>query len=164
MTVSNAEDLRARRLPDRPIAAVGALILREGRVLLVKRGQPPARGEWSIPGGVVEVGETLLEAVIREVSEETGLSVIVGPVVEVVDRIHRDAAGRVEYHYVIADFLCRERDVPTLGGSPVEPQAQTDVEDARWVAPAELSAYRITERLANVVAKAVAVACERRPG
>ena len=93
------------RIPSGPIVGVGAVILDGDRVLLVKRGHEPLKGEWSLPGGAVEIGETLDAAVAREVLEETGLDVDVGPVVEVLDRIQRDADGRVEYHYVIVDYL-----------------------------------------------------------
>src|SRR6185312_15213739 len=93
-----------RRFPERPIVAVGAVILDGDRVLLIKRGQEPLKGEWSLPGGAVESGETLAAALVREVREETCLEVEVGPVVEVLDSVRRDAEGRVEYHYIIIDY------------------------------------------------------------
>jgi 8-oxo-dGTP diphosphatase len=96
-----------REYPERPWVGVGALIFREGRVLLVRRGHAPSLGEWSIPGGALEVGETLADGVKREVREETGLAVEPLAVVEVVDRIVRDEAGRVQFHYVLVDYLCR---------------------------------------------------------
>ena len=95
-----------RSFPARPIVGVGAVVVDDGRVLLVKRAQAPLKGEWSLPGGAVEVGETLSAAVQREVLEETGLVVSVGPIVEVLDRIHTDGDGRVEYHYVLIDYAC----------------------------------------------------------
>src|SRR3954471_16503073 len=95
-----------RSYPDRPIVAVGAVVLDGDRVLLVQRGQEPLKGEWSLPGGVVEIGETLTAALVREVQEETSLDVVVGEVVEVLDSIRRDADGRAEYHYVIVDYAC----------------------------------------------------------
>lgn len=142
-----------RRFPDRPIVAVGALIFRGEQVLLVRRGQPPARGDWSIPGGVVELGETLIEALVREVAEETGLTVAVGPVVGAVDRIHRDATGRVEFHYVIADFLCREP-ARTASGLRLDPVAQSDVDAVRWVAPAALASYGVHDDLVRIIERA----------
>jgi ADP-ribose pyrophosphatase YjhB (NUDIX family) len=131
---------------------VGAVILDGGRVLLVKRGQPPLQGEWSLPGGVVEVGETLDAALAREVREETGLSVEIGPVAEVLDRIQRAADGRVEYHYVIVDYLCRARDGAVVCGS--------DADEARWVDVAELASFTPTRAVVAVIHKALALVRE----
>jgi 8-oxo-dGTP diphosphatase len=150
-----------RRFPNRPVLAVGAIIVRGGRVLLVRRAQPPATGEWSIPGGVVELGETLEDALIREVQEETALSVTVGPVVDVVDRIYRAVDGRVEFHYVIADYLCRLVEPEAVDGKePFRPEGKpgSDVDGVRWVEVPALSSCDVTEHLAVVVAKAVALA------
>src|SRR3989440_8404211 len=96
-----------RRYPERPIVGVGAVVLDGDRVLLAKRAHEPLKGQWSLPGGGVEIGETLEEALRREVLEETGLAVSVGPVVEIFERIERQADGRIEYHFVIVDYLCR---------------------------------------------------------
>src|SRR6476660_155688 len=95
-----------REYPDRPIVGVGAVIIDRGRVLLVKRGSPPMLGQWTIPGGVVELGETLRSAAEREAQEETGLNVRAGEVLEVIDRIVPGEDGRPQYHYVLVDFLC----------------------------------------------------------
>ena len=99
--------MTAREYPERPIVGVGAVIFDEGRVLLVQRGHAPMQGEWSLPGGALEVGETLEEGVRREVLEETGLIVEPVAMIEVFDRIARDDTGRVQFHYVLVDYLCR---------------------------------------------------------
>jgi len=120
----------AREYPERPIVGVGAVIFDQGRVLLVQRSHAPMQGEWSLPGGALEVGETLDEGVKREVLEETGLFVEPVAMVEVFDRIARDAAGRVKFHYVLVDYLCR-----VTGGSPVH---ASDAAALRWAALDEL--------------------------
>jgi len=119
-----------REYPEAPIVGVGAVILHEGRVLLIQRGQPPLKGEWSLPGGALELGETLEEGIRREVLEETGLVVETISIVEAFDRIVRDAEGRVQYHYVLVDFLCR-----VTGGSLA---CASDAAAARWATPDEL--------------------------
>ena len=138
-----------RKYPDRPIVAVGAVILDGDRVLLIQRGHEPLRGEWSLPGGAVEIGETLEAAVAREVREETSLDVVVGPVVEVLDSIRRDAGGRVEYHYTIVDYACRVR-----GGTPTAAMRGTDAADVRWVPVGELAQYRVADTAIAVIRKA----------
>jgi len=117
-----------REFPLSPLVGVGAVIVRNGRVLVVRRGSEPLKGHWTLPGGLVEVGETLLEAVVREVREETGLAVEPVELVELLERIHREE-GQVRYHYVIADYLCR-----VAGG---ELHAASDADDVRWVERAE---------------------------
>lgn len=124
----------AREFPEAPLAGVGAVVVESGRVLLVRRGHEPLKGRWSLPGGLVELGEGLEEAVRREVQEETGLLVEPVELVEVVDRIHRED-GRVRYHYVIADYLCR-----VTGG---EVKAASDADEARWVERSEWSSRDI---------------------
>ena len=138
-----------RKYPDAPIVAVGAVILDGDRVLLVRRGQEPLKGEWSVPGGVVELGETLEAALTREVREETSLDVVVGPVVEVLDSIRRDAGGRAEYHYVIIDYACRVR-----GGTSTVASFGTDAADVQWVAVADLEHYGVTTTAIAVIRKA----------
>ena len=140
-----------RKFPDRPFVGVGAVVLDPGgRVLLARRGHEPLIGEWSLPGGAVELGETLEAAVAREVLEETGVAVVVGPVVEVLDRVDHAADGRVEYHFVIIDYLCRAAGDRLVSGS--------DADAARWVRPDELAAYGLTEKATSVINKAITLA------
>ena len=140
-----------RKYPERPIVAVGAVILDGDRVLLVQRGQPPLQGEWSLPGGVVETGETLVDALAREVHEETSLDVIVGPMVEMFESIRRDDDGRVEYHYVIVDYACRVR-----AGTSAAAARGTDADDVRWVPVDELDTYGVAGTAIAVIRKALA--------
>ena len=138
-----------REYPDAPIAGVGAAIVRKDpdgtpSVLLIRRGTEPLRGEWSLPGGAVELGETLQEAIRREVLEETGLEIEVVDVVEAFDRISRDSEGRVRYHYVLVDFLCR----PTGGALA----CATDALEGRWAGPQELAG--LTPLTVQVIHKA----------
>ena len=135
-----------RRYPDRPIVGVGAVVVDAGRVLLVRHGNEPLKGEWSLPGGAVELGESLEGALIREIREETGLDIDVGPVVEVLDRVRRDADGRIEYHYVIVDYACRVQ-----GGALA---AGTDAEDVRWTELCDLERLGVSEKAIAVIKKA----------
>jgi mutator protein MutT len=135
-----------RKYPERPIVAVGAVIIDGERVLLIRRANEPSKGEWSLPGGVVEVGESLEAALAREVREETCLEVSVGPVVEVLDRIRRDEVDRVEYHYVIVDYLCHpNHGTPTCG---------SDADEVRWAALDDLASFRLTPSVMAVIEKA----------
>jgi|TARA_B100000315_G_scaffold203110_2_gene196062 ADP-ribose pyrophosphatase YjhB (NUDIX family) len=137
----------SRRFPTRPIVGVGAVIFDGDEVVLVKRRSEPLKGQWSLPGGGLEVGETLEAGVTREIEEETGLVVAVGPVVEVFDRILRDAEGRVEYHFVLVDFLCTATSGRLAAGS--------DVADAVLVEPSALGGYHLTRKAEEVIARAV---------
>jgi mutator protein MutT len=132
-----------REYPDAPLVGVGAIIIDRERVLLVKRGHAPLAGEWSIPGGAVEVGETLREAAVREAMEETGLTVEVGDLLGVYDRVLRDADERTRYHYVLIDFLCRR-----VAG---EPCAAGDADEARWFTQNELAALSLPRDTAEVI-------------
>lgn len=144
----------SREYPDAPVVSVGAVVLHEGRVLLVRRGSHPSRGQWSFPGGVVELGETCRDAVRREVAEETGLDVEVVGVVDVVDRVVRDPDGRVRYHYVIVDYLARP-----VGGGVVS--AGDDADEVAWVPVSEAPLMHLTDGLCEVLARAIRLAEER---
>ena len=135
----------AREYPDNPLVGVGAVIVRDNRVLLIRRGQAPLLGEWSLPGGVLECGETLREATIREAREETGLIVETGELLGVFERVIRADDGRVRYHYVLIDFLCR----PVSG----ELRADSDATDVRWFGREELDALNLPRDTREVIAK-----------
>ena len=132
-----------REYPDAPLVGVGAIIIERDRVVLVKRGQAPLLGQWSIPGGMLEVGETLREAAVREVLEETGLQVEAGELLGVFDRILRDDEQRTLYHYVLIDFLCRR-----IAG---EPLAACDAAEARWFRRDEIGKLSLAEDTAKVI-------------
>lgn len=138
----------AREYPDNPLVGVGAVIVQENRVLLIQRGQPPLLGEWSLPGGVLECGETLREATAREAREETGLVVETVEMLGVYERVIRGDDGRVRYHYVLIDFLCR----------PVEGdlKAGSDAADVRWFTRRELPALNLAYDTNDVVLKGLA--------
>jgi 8-oxo-dGTP diphosphatase len=145
-----------RKYPARPIVGVGGVVLdRRGRVLLVKRGHEPLLGQWSLPGGAVDVGETLPAALAREILEETGLVVEVGPIVEVLDRITRDDRGRVAYHFVIVDYLCHAKRGRLAGGS--------DADAADWVDLERLAPLGVSDAAQRVIRKARAIARRSTP-
>jgi ADP-ribose pyrophosphatase len=131
--MSSAVDLA---YPDRPRVAVGAIVFKDGRILLVQRGQPPAEGYWAIPGGSIEIGETLQEAAQREILEETGVSIQARDPVFTFDVIERDPNGVVRFHYVVVDLMADYVD-----GTP---QPAGDAAGARWVSPAELPRLRVS--------------------
>lgn len=121
---------------------MGAVIVRDGKALIVKRGHEPRKGEWSLPGGMLDLGESLADAVRREVKEETGLDIELGPILETFDRVHRDGDGRIRYHFVIIDYLCW-----SAGGEAV---AGSDADAVAWVGADEIDRYGV-----NVYAKEV---------
>jgi 8-oxo-dGTP diphosphatase len=135
-----------REFPEQPIIGVGAVIVDGDRVVLVKRAHPPIQGEWSIPGGVLEVGELVREAAVREAREETGLIVEPGELLGVFDRVLRDAEKRVQYHYVLIDFLCKP-----VGG---ELRAASDAAEVQWFTREELPALNLAEDTLGVILKA----------
>lgn len=144
-----------RRYPAAPVVGAAGVVLAGDQVLLIKRGREPSKGVWSIPGGAVELGENLQRAVAREIREETGLEVKVGPLVEVVERILRDRDGRIEYHYVLLDYLC---------WSPLAaPRAGDDADEAVWRPVAEAAAMGLTPDAARVVEKAFRMSRELDP-
>jgi 8-oxo-dGTP diphosphatase len=134
-----------REFPELPLVGVGAIIIENSRVLLIKRAHPPLQAQWSIPGGVLEVGELVRDAAIREASEETGLIVEPADLLGVYDRVLRNPEQRVQYHYVLIDFLCRR-----VGG---ELQAASDAAEVRWFTREELPALNLAEDTLDVIRK-----------
>jgi 8-oxo-dGTP diphosphatase len=139
----------ARAYPDRPYLAVSAAIIRDGKVLVVRRAHPPAHGLYTLPGGVVEAGETLFEALAREISEETRLEIEPAALAGHREVIIRDAQGRVERHFIILPFAAR-----WIAGEPV---LNAELAEAHWMEPQQLAGLRTTEGLAEIVAAAVAI-------
>lgn len=136
-----------REYPDRPIVGVGAIIIESGRVALVKRGKAPLLGEWSIPGGMLELGETVRQGVEREAMEETGLSVRATELLGVFDRVVPDAHGKTLYHYVLVDFLCER-----VSG---ELHPSGDAAEARWFTSTEVFELPLPEDTAAVIRTAL---------
>jgi ADP-ribose pyrophosphatase YjhB (NUDIX family) len=143
-----------REFPELPLVGVGSIIIEDARVVLVKRRHPPLQDEWSIPGGVLEVGELLREAAVREAREETGLTVEPGELLGVYDRVLRSHERRVQYHYVLIDFLCRR-----VAGDLA---AASDAAQVRWFTRNELLALRLAEDTLDVIRKGFAELENRR--
>ncbi len=136
----------SREYPARPIPGVGVIVRKDDAILLIQRGNPPRRGEWGIPGGAVEIGETWRDAARREVREECGIEIAVGEIVDAIDVIVHDDAGRAQYHFAIGDFAATY-----VSG---ELRAASDVLDARWVLLSELDKFPLPEKTRAVIEKA----------
>ncbi len=136
-----------REYPPTPLVGVGALIVDNDKIVLVRRHKEPARGEWSIPGGLVKLGETLEGAVVREAREETGLDVEPKILVKLLERIFPDELGRIRYHYILADYLCS-----VVGGSLI---AGSDAMDAAWVTRSELNWFALPAVTMRVILDAL---------
>ena len=152
----------AREYPDRPVVGVGGVLIENGRTLLIKRGTEPLLGQWSIPGGTLELGESLQEGVVREMREETGLEVEVQDMIEVFDRIFLEPEGtflegkaRPKYHYVIVDYICER-----LSGTP---KAGSDVTDLAFATEDELVNFHLTPTAMRVLRRAFAIYRSRSP-
>lgn len=139
-----------REYPKRPVVGVGGVVISDGKALLIRRGHAPLQGQWSIPGGTLETGETIVEGIERELAEETGVKVRVLELIEVFERIFRDKEGRVQYHFVILDHLCE-----MTGGSI---RAGGDVVDVAWAGEQELIKFGLTETATRVLKKAFRMA------
>jgi len=139
-----------REYPERPMVGVGGVVIRDERALLIRRGSAPLEGEWSIPGGMLEIGETILDGVQRELLEETAIEVKVLDLIEVFERLTRDEAGKLKYHFVILDYLCE-----AVRG---EARAGSDVTDVAWARAEELDAYSLTTTATRVIQKAFEMA------
>jgi len=129
-----------REYPARPITGIGAIIICNGKILLIKRGSEPGKGKWSIPGGLIELGETIHETVAREVKEETNLDAEAYKLVDVVDNVLRDEDGKIKYHYIIIDFLTKLKNTDLSKLNPAE-----DAADAKWVPLSEVEKYDLTK-------------------
>ncbi len=145
----------SREYPDYPRVGVGAVVLHQGCVLLVRRGGQPSAGKWSLPGGLVELGESALDAVRREVAEECGLEIRVVDVAGVIDRIVRDADGRIRYHWVLVDYLARAASDAVTAGS--------DAADCRWVDVDRVAELDVTDGLVDMIRRAVGLAERKEP-
>lgn len=144
--------MSTRQYPSRPFVGVGGIVFIDGRVVLIKRRHEPLAGQWSLPGGAIELGETLHEGLRRELREEIGIETSVGPLVELFDRITHDTEGRVRYHYVLADYLCHRLSGELRPGSDAEAVALAD--------PADLSSYAVTKTATAVIRRAVDLAVQ----
>jgi len=139
----------AREYPEHPVVGVGAVVVRDGKALIVKRAHEPRKGEWSLPGGLLELGESLQDAVRREIKEETSLDIEVGPLIETFDRVHRDDHGKIRYHFVIVDYVCWPNGGEAVPGS--------DAEGVAWVSADEIDDYKVNAHAKAVILKGLGV-------
>jgi len=139
-----------REYPSVPRVGVGAVVLDAGRVLLVRRGKPPLAGKWSLPGGMLELGETTAEAARREVAEECGLQIRVGEVAGILDRVVRDVEGRIRYHWVLVDYVAFVESGELCAAS--------DADEAQWVEVDEVARLDTTDGLLDMIRRAQALA------
>ncbi len=139
----------AREYPAHPVVGVGAVVVRDGKALIIKRAHEPRQGEWSLPGGLLELGESLQDGVRQEIKEETGLDVDVGPIIETFDRVHRDELGKIRYHFVIVDFVCWSR-----GGEAVP---SSDADGVAWVTAGEIDDYGVNPHAKEVILRGLEV-------
>ena len=133
----------SRKYPARPIPGVGVVVRKEDRVLIIQRGNAPGRGEWGLPGGALEIGETWRDAAVREVREECGIEIALGDILDAVDIIVRDDDGRAQYHYALVDFAATY-----VSG---ELRAATDVSDTRWISLSELKQYPMSRKAREII-------------
>jgi mutator protein MutT len=145
-----------REYPLRPIVAVGTVVVRNGSVLLARRGKPPSQGKWSVPGGAVDVGESLEDAARREIREECGIEVELTDTIEVIQRVTRDESQRVRFHYVIVDYLARWK--------AGEPRPSEEAADVRWFRPEEFDGLDMTAGTGEVIRRMLSKAGIRGPG
>jgi 8-oxo-dGTP diphosphatase len=136
-----------REYPDRPFVAVGVAVCHQGRVLIVRRGRAPSKGIWTVPGGVVDLGERMAETAAREVREECGIDIEVGEVVGILDNVVRDPDGCIRFHYAIVDFAARY-----MGGTLT---INDELMDAAWVTPDQFDAYGVPDKAREVMVKAL---------
>jgi ADP-ribose pyrophosphatase YjhB (NUDIX family) len=139
----------AREYPDHPVVGVGAVVVRDGKALIIKRAHEPRKGEWSLPGGLLELGESLQDAARREIKEETNLDIEVGPVIETFDRVHRDGEGKIRYHFVIVDFVCWPKGGVAMPGS--------DADGVAWVTADEIDLYAVNAHAKAVILRGLEV-------
>ena len=142
-----------REYPERPIVAVGAAVCRDGRVLIVQRGKAPSKGVWTVPGGAVDLGETMRQAAAREVKEECDIEIEVGEVVGILDNVVHDKQGRIRYHYAIVDFAARH-----ISG---ELRPNDELMDAAWISPSDFDAYDVPDKARKVLLNALTLYRQR---